>query len=55
MFQAVKLVNKKEENNIIVHNSKGEIIHSKEEELIEKKQNILKIYLNKKKQTLFQK
>ena len=35
MFQAVKLVNKKEENNIIVHNSKGEIVHSKEEELIE--------------------
>ena len=35
MFQAVRVLNKKEDSNIVVQNSKGEIIHSVDEELKE--------------------
>ena len=35
MFQAVRILNQKEDNTILVENSKGEIIHNKEEELEE--------------------
>ena len=35
MFQAVRVLNKKEDNTIIVQNNKGETIHSVEEELKE--------------------
>ena len=35
MFQAVRVLSRQEENNIIVHNNKGEIVHSLDEELIE--------------------
>ena len=35
MFQAVRVLSRQEENNIIVHNKKGEIVHSLEEELTE--------------------
>ena len=35
MFQAVRVLSKKEDSNIIIHNSKGEIIHSIDEELLE--------------------
>ena len=39
MFRAVRILNKKEDNHIIVHNEEGEIIHSVEEELKEIKEN----------------
>ena len=35
MFQAVRVLNKEEDSNIVVQNSKGEIIHSVDEELKE--------------------
>ena len=35
MFQAVRTLNRKEDNTILIHNSKGEIIHNEEEELKE--------------------
>ena len=35
MFQAIRTLNRKEYNTILIHNSKGEIIHNDEEELIE--------------------
>merc|ERR1712035_124890 len=35
MYQAVRVLSKQEGNNIIVHNHKGDIIHSIDEELVE--------------------
>ena len=35
MFQAVRVLSKQDDSNIIVHNQKGDIIHSIDEELVE--------------------
>ena len=35
MFQAVRVLSRQEDDKIIVHNSKGDIIHSTEDELKE--------------------
>ena len=45
MFQAVRVLSKQEDSNIIIHNPKGDIIHSIDEELVEIKnyfENIFK-------------
>ena len=35
MFQAVRVLSKQEDSSMIIHNTKGDIIHSIDEELVE--------------------